>query len=70
MSADSHVNKALEVVQDWLREDNVKFKGSNKTAEHPFSRQSYRPELDVTKECDEEQVQFYQSLVVIMRWLC
>ena len=54
MSADSHVRKALEVVQDRLREDNVKFKGSNKTEEHPFSSQSYRPELDVTKECDKE----------------
>ena len=70
MSAESHVKKAFEVVQDKLREDNVKFGGSNKTAEHPFSSQSYRPELDVTKECDEEQVQFYQSLVGIMRWLC
>ena len=67
MSTNSHVKKALEVVQDRLQEDNVKFKGYNKTAEHPFSRQSYRLELDVTKECDEEQVQFYQSLVGIMR---
>ena len=70
MIAKSHVKKALEVVKDSLREDNVKFKGSNKTAEHPFSSQSYRPELDVIEECDEEQVQFYQSLVVIMKWLC
>ena len=59
MSANSHVKKVLEVVQDRLREDNVKFKGYNKTAEHTFSSQSYRPELDVTKECDKEQVQFY-----------
>ena len=70
MSANSHVKKALEVVQYRLREDNVKFKGFNKTAEHPFSGQSYRPELDVTEECDEEHVQFYQSLVGITRWLC
>ena len=39
MSDDSHVKKALEVVQDRLREDNVKFKGSNKTAEYQFSSQ-------------------------------
>ena len=70
MSSDSHVKKALGVVQDRLREDNVKFKGSNNTAEHPFSSQSYRPELNVTEECEEDQVQFYQSLVGIMRWLC
>ena len=53
MSADIHVKKSIGFVQDRLREDNVKFKGSNKTAEHPFSSQSYRPELDVTKECDK-----------------
>ena len=41
-----------------------------KTAEHPFSSQSYRPELDITEECNEDQVEFYQSLVGIMRWLC
>ena len=46
------------------------FKSSNKTAEHPFSSQSYRPELDITEECNENQVEFYQSLVGIMRWLC
>ena len=70
MSANSHVKKSLELVQDRLWEDHVKFKGSNKTAEHPFYSQSHRPELDVTEECDKEQVQFYQILVGIMRWLC
>ena len=66
----SFLGELHEVVQDRLREDNVKFKGSNKTAEHPFSSQLYRPEIDVTEECDEEQVQFYQSLVGIMKRLC
>ena len=46
------------------------FKTSNKTAEHPFSSQSYRPKLDLTEECNEEQVEFYQSLVGMLRWTC
>ena len=70
MSADRHVKKAIEVVQSRMKDDNVKFKTSAKTAEHPFSSQSYRPELDTTEESDDDQVQFYQSLVGIMRWLC
>ena len=70
MSADSHIKKAIDVVHNRLRESDVVFKSSNKTAEHPFSSQSYRPELDVTEECNEDQVEFYQSLVGIMRWLC
>ena len=70
MSADSHIKKALDVVKNRMRECGVMFRSSNKTAEHPFTSQSYRPELDVSEECDEEQVEFYQSLVGILRWLC
>ena len=70
MSADSHVKKALDVVQSRLNTDSVHFKGSKKAPEHPFSSQSYRPELDTTELCNDEQVQFYQSLVGIMTWLC
>ena len=70
MSADSHVKKALEVVQTKLKDDDVYFKGSKKAPEHPFSSQSYRPELDTTELCDDEQAQLYQSLIGIMTWLC
>ena len=67
MSADSHIQKALDVVKNRLKECGVMFKTSNKTAEHPFSSQSYRPELDLTEECNAEQVEFYQSLVGMLR---
>lgn len=70
MSAYSHVKKALEVVNDRMRECSVIFRHSNKTTKNLFSSQSYRPELDITELCNEEQVQFYQNLVGIMRWLC
>ena len=70
MSADSHIQKALDIVKNRLKECGVMFKTSNKTAEHPFSSQSYRPELDLTEECNEEQVEFYQSLVGMLRWTC
>ena len=70
MSADSHVKKALQVVEARLKNDDVRFRPSKKTSEHPFSSQSYKPELDTSEECNEEQTQFYQSLIGIMRWLC
>ena len=70
MSADSHIKKALDVVKARMNESGVMFKPSKKVAEHPFSSQSYRPEFDLTKECNEDQVEFYQSLVGILRWLC
>ena len=70
MSADSHIRKALDVVQQKMKECGVQFKPSKKTAQHPFSSQSYRVELDTSEECNENQVEFYQSLVGILRWLC
>lgn len=68
MSADSHIKKALQMLETRLNQDHVHFK-SSKTAEHPFTSQSYRPELDITEYCNDDQTQFYQSLVGIMRWL-
>ena len=70
MSADSHIKKALEIVNTRMRECGVIFKPSKKTSSHPFSSQSYKPELDMSQECNEDQVELYQSLIGIMRWLC
>jgi len=69
MSADSHIKKALQVVKGKLQDNGVSFK-SKKTAEQPFSCQIYRPELDTSEECDAEQIELYQSLIGIARWLC
>ena len=70
MSADSHVKKTIEVIQARLNADDVYFKGSKKAPKHPFSSQSYPPELDTTELCNDKQVQLYQSLIGIMTWLC
>ena len=41
---------------------------SAKAAQNPFSNVKYRPELDVTKLCSEEEHQFYQQMIGILRW--
>lgn len=69
ISADSHIKKALQMIETRLGQDKVHFKTSNKTASQPFNTQSYRPELDTSEPCDDKQAQFFQSLVGIMRWL-
>ena len=69
MSADSHIKKALEVVSARMDKDGVRFK-SKRTADSPFSSQDYRPELDITELCNDEQTEFFQSLIGIARWLC
>ena len=70
ISSDIHVNKALQVLEAKLKYYNIRWKPSNKITDHPFSSQSYCFDIDMTEECNDDQVQFYQSLVVIMRWLC
>ena len=70
VSVDSHIKKALEVVDSILTRDGIQFKTSNKTTQHIFSTTSYRPELDVTDYCDDNQITLFQSLVGILRWLC
>ena len=69
ISADSHIKKALQMLEARLAQDGLRFKPSNKTSDHPFSTQAYRPELDVTEYCNDAQTQLYQSLVGILIWL-
>jgi hypothetical protein len=69
MSADSHIKKALQVIKEKLTESDVFFRSGRK-AEQPFSCQTYRPELDITEECNDEQLHLFQSLIGIARWLC
>ena len=70
MSADSHIKKALEVVETRLQLDHLQFRHSKKTATQPFTSPLYRPETDTSEECDNKQAEFYQSLIGILRWLC
>ena len=47
----------------------MRFKSKRK-AESPFSSQDYRPEMDTSELCSEDQIEFFQSLIGIARWLC
>ena len=57
ISADIHEKKALKVVESKLKYENVRWKPLNKTEDHTFSRKSYRPAIDMTEECNNDQVQ-------------
>ena len=70
MRAYTHVKKSLQEVEEKPKEVNVRWKLYNKIADHSVSSQSYRPELEMTKGCNDDQIQFYHILVGIMRWLC
>lgn len=70
LGSESHVKKAVQVVKQLLLKDNLKFVSSKKVPSHPFSTQSYRPELDCTELCDDNEWQIYMSLIGMARWIC
>ena len=70
MSVDIHVKKSLQVVETKMKEENVRWEYSNKSVDLSFSIQSQNPDIEMTEECNDYQVQSYQSLVGMMRQLC
>ena len=37
--------------------------------QQPFSNIHYRPDMDVTDECSDSQIKFFQNLIGILRWI-
>ena len=74
MSSNSYVKEAVSNVQKQLKEDGYmyhKFQSdmSKSTAKQPFSTLTYRPELDTSLECNAAQMQYYQNLIGVLRWI-
>ena len=63
-SANNYLKEALRVIHNILLKNKLKVNGSAKTT---FSHQLYRPELDLTSCCTEEQHQMFQLLIEILR---
>jgi len=51
-------------------EEKYKFRKSKRIPKNGYSTQGYRPELDCTDFCNDEQWQIYNSLIGIARWMC
>ena len=68
MTCDTYVKNAVETVKTLLAEDGMELKsGPRKQHKGPLPP-TYKPELDVTKECDAEHVSRFQQLIGILRW--
>ena len=65
IGANSYMKEAIRIVQERLKENGVQVKGKGR---HPYSSISYRPELDMTPFCSEDQIQLYQNLIGMLRW--
>ena len=66
IGSNSYLKEAIRIINaEKLKYGfHIKGKGSQ-----PFSNLQYRPELDVSDLCDEKQINFYQHVIGMLRWL-
>ena len=66
VGGNSYLKEALRVVEGHLVSGEFKVAGKGL---QPFSNVQYRPEMDVTQFCTEKQINLYQHLIGMLRWL-
>ena len=64
-SAHTYVRNAVRNVKLLLQEEGRSLKS---TAKAPFSSMTYRPEMDVTEECNADESSRYSQLIGVLRW--
>ena len=73
MGSATYIKNAIKNVKAKLKEDgfqyNSKLSSVEYSARQPFSAVEYRPELDTSAECNDEQLNFYQNLIGVLRWI-
>ena len=73
MNSRSYIDKALKNLKQKLKEDgfefNRKLSDINYSPQQPFSTTTYRPELDVSVECSDDQVMIFQNMIGVLRWI-
>ena len=67
LSSHSYVLAAMQTVRDLLAEDGRNSKTRKRPHKGPLPF-GYKPELDMTDECDAEHHSRYQELIGILRW--
>ena len=65
--SNSYVKGAVDTVKALLAEDGRELKSGKRPHKGPLPS-GYKPELDVTDECDAEHVSRFQQLIGILRW--
>jgi hypothetical protein len=73
MSPQTYVKNAVKSVKDRLKKDgfeyNRKLSDVRYSPKQPFTHSSYKPELDVSAECSDDQVSYFQQLIGVLRWI-
>jgi hypothetical protein len=67
MSARDYVKNAVKIVEETLLKNN---KMTLKAKVDRPTPAAYRPEVDVSPECDDDEANRFQQLIGILRWAC
>ena len=74
MSAEQYCRDAVKHVKTKLKESghefNRKLSDPKYSPKGPFSNREYRPELDVSEPCNDEEAKYYMNLIGVLRWMC
>ena len=64
---ESYVVAAVKMIKHLLYEDNIGLKNDKNLHKGPLSHR-YKPDMDVTDECDYENVSRFQQLIGVLQW--
>ena len=73
MGSRSYVKEAVRNVKKQLLRWNLRFNKKLSDVKYspkgPFSSVDYKSELDTSLECNPEEIQYYQNLIGVLRWI-
>ena len=73
LSAEQYVRDSVKNFKMRLKDSDLEFNKKLSSVEYspkqPFSSQNYRPELDTSTPCDNEQATLYQNIIGTLRWI-
>jgi hypothetical protein len=64
MSSDKYIKEAIRNVKTWLNERGRMLKGKAPSV----LPSGYRPELDATSYCNDDEGNYYQQQIGVLRW--
>ena len=70
LGSETYVKEACTIAERQMKNHNLEYPSTRRHGSNsPFSSASYRPELDATPYCNNDQVGVYQSMVGVLRWI-
>lgn len=73
MSCEQYVRDAIKHVKDKLKQDgwefNKKLSDTKYSPQQPFSCAKYRPEIDASILCSDNEANYFQNLIGVLRWI-